>query len=187
MLYDVNTYFVSQPKCNFMLQYHLINRTLRQLSHIFVNFCLVVAVDDNVMISVGTGEEIVDATVNCHLDLGATEIALFKVSEDSACGDKVVLQVSAQLEYGDFFLFEIALDRNAYTRLKVGVKIVFVHHIKGQGAMGKNHFATLHIYSARVGLESPLTGDFVEDVHADHGGDIPFTGCHNALFVEECK
>ena len=43
-----------------------------------------VAVDDYVMIAIGTGEEIVDATVNCHLDLGATKIALFKVSEDSA-------------------------------------------------------------------------------------------------------
>ena len=84
MLYDVNTYFVSRPKRNFMLQYHLINRTLRQLSHIFLNFCFVVTVDDYVMIAVGTGEEIVDATVNCHLDLGATEIALFKVSKYSA-------------------------------------------------------------------------------------------------------
>lgn len=187
MLYDVNTYFVSRQKRNFMLQFYLINRVLRQLSHIFLNFCLVVAVDDYVMIAVGTGEEIVDATVNCHLDLGATKVALFKVSKYSSCGDEVVLQVSAQLEYGDFFLFEVALDRNAYARLKVGVKIVFVHHIKGQGAVGENHFATLNIYSARVGLESPLTSYFVENMHADHSGDIPFTRCHNALFVEECK
>ena len=120
-----------------------------------------VAIDDNVMIAVGTGEEIVDAVVYCHLDLGATKIALFKVSKYSSCGDKVVLQVSAQLEYGDFFLFEVALDRNAYARLKVGVKIEFVRHIKGQGAVGKNHFATGGVYSARVGLESPLSGDFV--------------------------
>lgn len=139
------------------------------------------------MIAVGTGEEIVDTVVNCHLDLGATEIALFKVSKYSSCGDKVVLQVSAQLEYGDFFILEVALDCNAYARLKVGVKIEFVHHIKRQSAVGKNHFATGGVYSARVGLESPLTGDFVENMHGDHGGDIPFTCCHNALFVEECK
>ena len=146
-----------------------------------------VTVDDNVMIAIGTSEEIVDTTVNFHLDLGATKIALFKVSKYSSCGDKVVLQVSAQLEYGDFFLFEVALDSNAYARLKVGVKIEFLHHIKGQGAVGKNHFATGGVYSARVGLESPLTSDFVENMHTDHGGDIPFTSCHNALFVEECK
>ena len=84
MLYVVNTYFVSQPKRNFMLQFYLINRALRQFAHIFVNFCLVITIDDNVMIAVGTGEEIVDTVVNCHLDLGATEIALFKVSKYSA-------------------------------------------------------------------------------------------------------
>ena len=84
MLYDVNTYFVSRPKRNFMLQFYLINSVLRQFSHIFVDCIHVVAIDDNVMIAVGTGEEIVDAIVYCHLNLGATEIALFKVSEDSA-------------------------------------------------------------------------------------------------------
>ena len=84
VLYDVNTYFVSRPKRNFMLQFYLINRTLRQLSHIFLNFCLVVAIDDYVMIAVGTGEEIVDTVVNCHLNLGATKVALFKVSKYSA-------------------------------------------------------------------------------------------------------
>ena len=79
MLYDVNTYFVSQPKRNFMLQFYLINLALRQFSHIFLDCIHMVTIDDNVMITVGTGEEIVDTAVNCHLDLGATKVALFKV------------------------------------------------------------------------------------------------------------
>lgn len=67
------------------------------------------------------------------------------------------------------------------------VQFVAVHHIEGYGAVGEEYLARFRVDAGRVCLEGGVTGKCRVQHHGEHGGDIAFAACHDALGIKFCQ
>lgn len=141
---------------------------------------------DDVMIADGIGEEIGRLALvrKTYQLLGAAEVGLRLVLDEFAFSDEAAREVARDLEDGDGSWFHKPSDACAYARFEVRIEFVALHHIKWDGAVGKEHLARLRIDMCRISLEARDTRQRTYDHHRQHRRHIALTASHIALGIQ---
>ena len=86
--------------------------------------------------------------------LCATHVGQGKAHHQAAFGNEVALQIARHLKDGNGAFLHKASDTRAYTRLEVGVQLIALNHIEGNGAMGEEQLTRLRVDGGRIGQEA---------------------------------
>ena len=87
-----------------------------------------------------------------HL-LRPAEIGLRLIAHQRTLGHEIARQIASKFKDRDGSLLHKTSDAHTDARLEMGVEFILLHHIEGNGAMGKQHLTRFRIDVRGIGLE----------------------------------
>ena len=85
--------------------------------------------------------------------LRAAEIGFRLIVRQQTLGHEIARQVASKFKDRDGSLLHKTSDAHTDARLEMGVEFILLHHIEGNGAMGKQHLTRFRIDVRGIGLE----------------------------------
>ena len=148
----------------------------------------VLSAEDDVVVSYRILEEVVrEDSMIPHLQehLGAAQVASVLVLHESCLLTEHSPEVCRSLEERDISFSHLPVNGDSYSRFKMGVVGILLHHIERHCAVRKQHCSSARGNLRRVCLESAPPRKGVADCHREEGWHVTLAGRRDPLGIEK--